>query len=253
MTQAITAVYLARRNPRLARGAFPARWRRHGALALSFSFMDACTGYFHNDVQADPPRDADPYTAALWTDDYDGVGVVAFPNGGVLEDQFNDPEFPILLADEWGAFNEPVAHFAAMTHETVHKTHIGTAVKFFQFLRARDGVNGDAFAARWLAHVSQVMSSPELAPLILRYVHYTPMATTETGDDDPKLRERLDIGLKVAGIAELGFASRADLEAYLAHPEREAVSRDLYGFADPERSLTVLTNEVTMKAPAALR
>jgi hypothetical protein len=96
------------------------------------------------------------------------------------------------------------------------------------------------------------MGSPALAAPILRYVQWTPMSPAES-EDDPKLRERLDIGLDVAGVAEVGFASRADLEAYLAHRDRAAVRADLEEFADLEASLMVLTSEVTMKATAALR
>jgi hypothetical protein len=80
------------------------------------------------------------------------------------------------------------------------------------------------------------------------------MSTTETSAADPGIRERIDIGLgDVAGVAEVGFASRSDMEEYLAHADREVIRRDLAEFADLERSLMVATNEVTMKAPAALR
>jgi EthD domain-containing protein len=254
MTELIKAVYLARRNPRFERGAFPERWRRHGELALSLAFMDPCIGYFHNDVLADPPRDDDVHTGTLWSADYDGVGVVMFANSIDLEALLTHPDFPILLADEWGAFNEPVANFTVLTHERLHKARIGTAIKFFAFLRAREGIDREAFAERWLAHVALVMSSPELAHLILRYAHCEPMSVGETGESDPSIRERIDIGLgDVAGIAEVGFASRSDMEAYLRHPDREAVRRDLEAFADLDRSVMVATNEVTLKASAALR
>jgi hypothetical protein len=256
MGQLIKAIYLARRNPRLERGRFPERWRRHGALALSLPFMDPCVGYFHNDVFADPPRDADPYTGALWSGDYDGVGVVMFANTIDLGSLLTHPDFPILLADEHGAFNEPVEFFTTLTHERVHRLRLGTATQFFAFLRPRPGVDGETFAQRWLAHTALVMSSPELAGLVLRYVQCTPMSLGGEGEqssDAPAIQERLDIGLTdVAGVAQVGFASGADMETYLSHPDREAIGRDLAEFADLERSVLVATNEVTMKASALL-
>ena len=99
-----------------------------------------------------------------------------------------------------------------------------------------------------------VMRSPELARLVLRYAHSEPMSIEETGDGDANIRERIDIGLgDVVGIAEVGFACAADMAAYLAHPARAAVRADLEEFADLTRSVMVATNEVTMKASAALR
>ena len=254
MSEAIKAVYLARRNPLLERSAFPERWRRHGELALSLAFMDPCIGYFHNDVLDDAPLATDPHTRELWAQDYDGVGVVMFAGAADLEALLTHVDFPTLLADEWGAFNEPVANFTVLTHERVLKRRIGTAIKFFSFLRAREGIDATQFAERWDAHVATVMSSPELARLVIRYSHNTPMSLEETGESDPHIRERIDIGLgDVVGIAEMGFASAADMAAYLGHPARAAVRADLEGFADLGRSVMVATNEVTMKAPAALR
>jgi hypothetical protein len=249
---ALTAIYLAKRNPRLERGEFARRWRSHGELALSLPFMDPCIGYFHDDVLVDPPRDADPHTGDLWTADPDGVGVVMFAGPAEVESLFNHPDFPTLLADEWGAFYKQVEDFVVLTHERVHKARLGTAVRLFIFLRRRAGIAAEAFAAAWLRHVRLVMSSPELAALTMHYVHYTPLTPADTGEET--VREWLDQGLTdVAGVASVGFASRADMEAYLGHPDRAAVGADLAEFADLDASLMVATNEVTMKATRQLR
>jgi hypothetical protein len=252
--RALTAIYLAKRNPRLERGEFPRRWRSHGELALSLPFMDPCIGYFHDDVLADPPRDADPYTANLWSADPDGVGIVMFASPTDVEALFNHPDFPTLLADEWGAFYKQVEDFVVLTQESIYKARLGTAIRLFIFLRPRAGVDGDTFASRWLRHVGLVMSSPELAELAMHYVHYTPLTPADTGDGDETVREWLDQGLTdVAGVASVGFASRADMEAYLGHPDRAAVGADLAEFADLDASLMLATNEVTMKATRRLR
>ncbi len=257
MEQIVKAIYLARRNPRLERGRYPERWRRHGALALSLPFMDPCVGYFQNDVFADPPRDADPYTGALWSGDYDGVGVVMFGSAADVGSLLTHPDFPILLADEHGAFNEAVEFFTTLTHERIHRLRLGTAAQFFAFLRKRPDVSDEEFAQRWLAHTALVMSSPPLAGLLLRYAHCTPMALADEVDepeDASAVRNRLEVGLTdVAGVAQVGFASWADMEAYLSHPDRKAIASDLAEFADLERSVLVATNEVTMKASAIQR
>jgi hypothetical protein len=216
--------------------------------------MAPCIGYFHDDVLSDPPRDADSHTGDLWTTDPDGVGVVMFAGPADVESLFNHPDFPILLADEWGAFYKQVEDFVVLTHESVHKARLGTAVRLFMFLRPRVGIDADAFAAAWLRHVGVVMGSPDLAALAMHYVHYTPLTPADTGDADATVREWLDQGLTdVAGVASVGFASRADMEAYLGHPDRAAVAADLAEFADLEASLMLATNEVTMKATRRLR
>lgn len=246
---ALTAVYLAKRNPRLTRGEFARRWRSHGELALGLPFMDRCIGYFHDDVLADPPRAADPHTGDLWTEEPDGVGIVMFAGPADVESLFNHPDFPILLADEWGAFYKQVEDFVVLTQERVHKARLGSAVRLFIFLRPRAGVDSETFAAAWLRHVGLVMGSPELAAMAMHYVHYTPMTPADTGEADETVREWLDRGLTdVAGVASVGFASMADMEAYLGHPDRAAIGADLAEFADLDASLMVATNEVTMKA-----
>ncbi|CAB4928917.1 unannotated protein [freshwater metagenome] len=253
--QPIKSIYLARRNPRLERGRFAARWRRHGELALSLPFMNPCIGYFHNDVAEHPPVAADPYTGDLWSGDYDGVGVVMFPGGASLESLLTHPTFPILLADEYGAFHELVEEFTTLNHERMIRWRIGTAAQFFAFLRAKDGVSREEFARRWELHLQHVMRSPALAEYVIQYSHNTPLASDETGDADAATRERLTIGslTDVAGIAQVGFASWSDMEAYLSHPDREAIRDDLAEFADLGRSVMVAANEVTMKATALLR
>lgn len=244
-------MYLARRNPDLARGSFPERWRRHGELAMSLPFWRHASGYFHNDVLEDPPSGVDSHTPEPWSSDYDGVGVVFLPSAADMESLITHQDFPVLLADEWGAFNEPVANFSVLTTEEVHKERRGTAIKFFAFLRAAAGVDRADFTARWRAHVGLVMRSEDLSRLVLRYAHNHPVPLEAAGESEMSVRDRIDQGIAdVGGIVEVGFASRADMEAYLQHPDRAAIRADLERFVDLERSIFVATNEVTMDARA---
>jgi EthD domain len=240
-------MYLARRNERLSRGEFPERWRRHGELAMSLPFWEHACGYLHNDVLADPPGTADSQLTELWTDEYDGIGQVFLPSAADMDALINARDFPVLLADEWGAFNEPVANFSILTTEESFKARRGTAMKFFQFLRPADGVDPETFRARWDAHVSLVMRSPELARLVIRYVHNHPVPMAGPDESHHTVSERIDLGLGwIGGVSELGFASRTDMEAYLSHPDRSQIRASLEQFVDLPGSLIVATNEVTM-------
>jgi hypothetical protein len=247
MSSELKSLYLARRNPALARSAFPERWRRHGELAMSLPFWRHACGYFHNDVLDDPPRDADTQLGDAWSTDYDGVGEVLMPSAADMEGLITHPDFPVLLADEWGAFNEPVANFSILTTEELHKDRTGTAIKLFAFLRPAAGVDRETFAERWRAHVALVMRSEELARLIIKYAHNHPVPLDAAGDAEATVRERIDLGLAdVSGVTELGFASRADMVAYLGHPAREGIRKDMQEFVDLARTIIVATNEVTM-------
>src|ERR1700744_6423146 len=128
-------IYMARRNPAFARGQFAERWRRHGQLAMSLPFWRFASGYQHCDVLEEQPRETDPLLAGAWADGYDGIGLVYFPGFDDIEGMTADPAFPTLLADEWGAFVEPVANFSMLTREEVLKDRSGAAVKYFAFLR----------------------------------------------------------------------------------------------------------------------
>ena len=97
-------LYLARRNPALARGAFAARWRQHAALAIEPALLEDADGYFHCDVLDMPTRTEDPHTPQAWTAEPDGVGSSTFLTVATSSRCSPTPQCPVLLADEWGAF-----------------------------------------------------------------------------------------------------------------------------------------------------
>jgi hypothetical protein len=198
-------------------------------------------------VLDDPPGQADTQLPEAWSTDYDGVGVVFLLSAADMEGLIKARDFPVPLADERGAFNEPVANFSILTTEELHKDRRGTSIKFFAFLRPAVGIDPEAFGARWRAHVAFVMRSSELSSLVLRYAHNHPVAVAAADVSHSTVKDRIDQGLgDVGGVAELGFASRHDLETYLAHRARDGVRADLEQFVDLERTVIVATNEVTM-------
>jgi hypothetical protein len=242
----VKTIYLATRSPSLARDEFPRRWRRHGNLAKSLGFWRHSTGYLHCDIDEEPPSDADPETGAAWSGAYDGVGCVYFPSTQAYESLVTHRDFPKLLMDEWGLFAEPVANFSVLTYEELFIERAGTGAKFFAFLRALRGISEDEFAEAWRAHAAFVMRSDELMGLACKYVHNHPVVVEQTGDEDTSIRERIETGLQVAGVAEMGFASRADMIRFLGHPARLGVRQDLERFSAIDGLIMVAANEVTM-------
>jgi hypothetical protein len=247
MSQPLKNFYLARRNPALSADAFARRWRRHGELAMSLPLWRYANGYQHCDVLAAPPADAAAQIAPAWNADYDGVGIVYFDSPADMEQLGVHPEFPTLLADESGAFSEAVANTAVMTTEQELRRRSGVAAKLIAFLRARDGDDAATFRRRWDRHVGLVLGAEETERLVLRYSHNHPIEQDAVDDGNLDVRTRISIGLTdIAGVAEIGFASVADLAAYLALPSRRTIGEDLETFVDLARSEFVATNEVVM-------
>jgi hypothetical protein len=56
---------------------------------------------------------------------------------------------------------------------------------------------------------------------------------------------------ELACMAELGFATVADLARYLGEARRQPIVDDMDGFCAPERTITLVTNTVTMAPRAA--
>jgi hypothetical protein len=222
---------------------------------MSLGFWRDSSGYYHCDARADQAGEHDTETPEAWSGAYDGVGQVYFPSTEAYESLVTHRDFPRLLMDEWGAFREPVSNFSVLTSEEPLLEKPGTAVKVFWFLRPVPGVDAPEFRERWTAHAGQVMRSDDLMSLVRKYLHNHPIGVGDTRDGDASIQERIRTGLPaVAGVAEMGFASREDLVRYLRHPARRGLGEHLRGFAAVDQSVIVETNEVTMDArrpPAA--
>ncbi|MEV4420953.1 EthD domain-containing protein [Patulibacter sp. NPDC049589] len=243
----VTSVYLARRHPSLTRDAFPARWRRHGALAMSLGLWEHSERYVHCDVEEHPPVADDPYLPGAWTGEHDGIGLVTMPSVPAMRRLSTAPDFPILLADECTAFAAPIPSGALVTRQVPHLDRPGTAAKVFAFVTPRDGVTREAFQERWTAHAARVMGDVPLRAPLLRYVHdvVLPIGPGEVVEATERSRPE-GVLADVAGVAELGFASAAARASYLSHPGRKAVVADLAEFADLDRLLLIATNEVVL-------
>jgi hypothetical protein len=145
--------------------------------------------------------------------------------------------------DEWAAFDDQVANTSVLVTEEVLKERPGSAVRLFLFLAAAPGVSATEFEERWRLHAIDTMRSADLTRPVLSYVHNHPIAAAAA---DEALGDTVAMGLQVSGIAELGFASKADLRAYLAHPRRAAVRPASTEFVDAAKTVAIATGEVTM-------
>jgi len=239
----VKLVYLARRSLDLAADEFPARWRRHGELAMSLRNWDSTiAGYTQCDNIGDPWDGVAPGTGETWSD-HEGVGSIWFHDEGAVDEFVSHPDFPQLLMDEWAAFDDQVANTSVLVTEEVLKERPGSAVRLFHFLSAAPGVSAAEFEERWRLHAIDTMRSADLTRPILSYVHNHPIAAAAA---DEALGDTVAMGLRVSGIAELGFASKVDLRSYLSHSRRAAVRPALAEFADPAKTVTIATGEVTM-------
>jgi hypothetical protein len=249
----VKLVYLARRNPTLGADEFPARWRRHGELAMSLgNWAPTISGYAQCDNLGSPWGAEDAGSQDRWSLEHDGVGSVWFYDQDALERFVSHADFVQLLMDEWGAFDDQVAHTSVLVTEEVLKKRPGTAFKLAWFLSAADGVSSEEFTQRWRQHAVEIMRSHVLSTSILNYVHNHPVTPAAS---EEALAGTVSMGLHVSGIAEMGFASLADMRAFLGDRERKRLGGELGQILDPSRTVTVATNEVTMsnrlRAPGA--
>lgn len=234
------AVYLARRHPGLTREGFTDRWRRHGALAMSLPMWRHTSGYAHGDVDPDPPRDRDGQLPDRWSVEHDAVGTVFMPSPEAFAAFHAHRDYPRLRNDEHGTFSGLIEECAVLTTEWAVLERPGTTVRVLGFLVPAPGLTCAAFHERWATHAGRVMRHEGLAGLLTRYVHNRSAAS----DAEPPAGSFAEF----AGVMELGFASVADRDAYLAHPDRAGLADDLATFTDPARTVLVATNEVTMAA-----
>lgn len=116
MAEPVTKViYLARRNPRLTREEFPARWRQHSLLAGSmpsirpgFVQVAQCLNLYDREVV---PR------ATL---DYDGVNLLTLVDAAFASAPWQSDEvLELVLPDELATFDGYVRHFSLTTTEQV--------------------------------------------------------------------------------------------------------------------------------------
>jgi hypothetical protein len=184
-------MYLAKRKPTFpSQEASRARWRQHGALAMSLPSWTRERRYVH--------ADALPASGAIPAHEYDGVGVMWFAPGEAAFSPNPTPEAiettKMLQADELQTFDGIVRPRMVLTSEAVVKAGGLTDVTGYLFFR-------DADAAERAAGTFAKLTSPKAPERVVmnrveRMASPTPL-------------------IDYKGIVEVAARNRADLDAML--------------------------------------
>lgn len=189
-------IYLAERKPGFSDEGFVARWRQHGALAMSLPMGTNFKRY----IQASVVR---PAPAAGASDAYDAVGVLWMYEDGHLSAPTAQhiEDTAILAADELETFAYPIAPVCMAVDETVLKEGEApvTAYAFFK----------DPARARRFAERAAVQDGPQRvalnvkSPAIGRDLRLAYEAIVEVS-----ARDAAALGAVELGAADLAVVAR---------------------------------------------
>jgi hypothetical protein len=193
-------MYLAKRKKEFSsQEAFRARWRQHGALAMSLPTWDVRRRYVH--------ADALPPSAAVAAHSYDGVGVVWFdkPMSFTAPTPEKVKTNALLLEDELKTFDGPVLPVAVMVEENMVKAGARltdvTAYLFFD----------DVDAARRAATVFANLKPPNAVERVAMN-----RVTDEAASATPLLSYK--------GIVEVAAGSRKEMDGEGLRSTHEAAN-----------------------------
>lgn len=133
-------IYLAKRKPGFTRDQFVARWRQHGALAMSKPFFQHNILY----MQAEPiPSLAMPGV----TEDYDAIGyIMGHPHTRTASE---DAQLEAMAKDELETFSGLIVPVILTVHETILKAGAMGGVTAFLF--SKDPARAATLAERYRA------------------------------------------------------------------------------------------------------
>jgi len=195
----VKRIYLTRRNPAIKAEDFPREWRRHAALAASFSTVNKR----YTRVAQCTKTEGLPLHPQ---NDYAGVALLWMESLEVALEVNNDRDIiEKLRPDEVRVFGMEVAHCAMFTEERVLKD--GTAAGFvvIEFLARAPGISQEAFAHQWEAHADVVLGNKTVQRLVRRYAQ------------DLVVRQPPP-GYEFDGVSEMWFDSMEDAVATLNEP-----------------------------------
>jgi hypothetical protein len=126
-------MYLAKRKSDFTHTQFAARWRKHGALAMSLPLWRHMSGYVQADVLHPTPV---PGTS----EGFDGVGILWAPS----DDMWRNPEpedergVQTLLEDEHHTFGHPIPEVSLIVDEEVRRDAGEGRTTAFLYFRVSD-------------------------------------------------------------------------------------------------------------------
>lgn len=195
----VKRIYLTRRNPAIKAEDFPREWRRHAALAASFSNVNRryvrvaqCTKAEGLPVQ---PENDYAGVALLWMESLE-VALEVNTDRDIIEK---------LRPDEVRVFGMEVAHCAMFTEEHVLKDDAATGIVVIEFLARAPGLSQAEFAQRWEAHAAVVLANDVVKRLVRRYAQ------------DLVVRQPPP-GYEFDGVSEMWFDTLEDAVATLNDP-----------------------------------
>jgi hypothetical protein len=126
-------IYLAKRKPDFTYAQFTARWRKHGALAMSLPLWRYMSGYVQADVLHPSPV---PGTS----ESFDGVGMLWAPN----DDLWRNPQpedlrsVETLVEDEHHTFGHAIPEVSLLVDEDIRRDAGEGRTTAFLYFKASD-------------------------------------------------------------------------------------------------------------------
>lgn len=223
-------IYLAKGNPGLPKGGFPARWRRHGAFCHTIPIWDHLCRY--EQCLTLPPAD-EPAARIEGATDWDGVGMIWFWSFAAMERARQEPTIGLLVADEEQTFDRVVELTALVAEDIVLRDRGGTHRKLVSFVRRSVGSTRETFLRRWQDHAAALLELPESDRV--RKLVLNPAVPSGKGPM-----------AAIDGVVEIGFDTDEDLSAFFGAEEYQELAADEVGFLDLEATIDLVTDETLL-------
>lgn len=215
-------MYIASRHPKLSLPAFRARWRQHGALAMSQPRWVNVKRYVHCDR-------LEEISLPGLSGDHDGVGMLWYrsPAHRAAHVAATTTQ-AIMVEDERETFSDLIANSRVLVAEHVVIPGDYAPLKLTQFIWRSEPTSATSFSDRW--QQQQAERTESLRGLAERYVVNTPMPPE---NDKPW-------GLSCDVIEELWFKDTSAMSTFLR--ERNELSCDDV----TQKTIALATNEVVL-------
>ena len=228
-------IYLARANPSVPVGAFPARWRQHGRFCHGIPVWNHLCHYEQCLALGIDLGERVAASVPGLSSDWDGVGLIWFWSAEALSRAELEPSMKLLVADELETFDQVVAATALVTRERVHRDRGATNIKLISFVKRNGKTSSDEFYDFWgEAHARTLLGSPK-GELVRKYVQNFALPDNE--------------GPMAAfdGVAELGFESVEDLKEFFLDDTHQGLLRSAEErFIEIRETVSVLTDETLL-------
>lgn len=225
-------IYLARRNPALTEDEWPAAWRQHAKFASQFPSIGAAISSLHYCSRIYNPRiEGKHVDLPQASRRYDGVAIIAAASRHELSGHLSEEDRARIHQDERRAFETLTPNFTFFAQESLVYGGSPGAAAVIRFLARRPEISPEEFAARWGGHANVMTRAAGVADGVTRYVH-------------DSLVEPPPPGYEFDGISETWFATPEDAIRSFEDDAFAAAERELAGFSDAGRNVTMLTEVI---------